>query len=997
MLRNMMPSATGEVGFSLGHRGPGAAEPPRTAPASWGRHGSGARGTTLDGFGGALGLTPPTSHSPRRRTRDDSDHRDRENSRDGRRTRRGEPPQHAMDMDDEMSNLVNRLRTVETTLRQHAQGLATNTQNVATIMQNMPILETTMNKEVEDRKELDERMRTGGERIADRISALDNQCNAKLLEIETMLHSLVASMNTVSAGVTAAAAEQQFRTRHNVEEQPLPQVHNLGTVDPRVAAPSDARTPSPWSQAQNESLIHGAAPQNGVQAPLFNIAGNMPTQPLAGPINGGENAGRGTPATGGHRGFGPGGPGGFGPNNGGPNGPSGFGPNGNHGAGGNGGGGGGGPGGYPGAGGGGGGPSGHSPSGPGNFRPGGNPGGGGGGGPGGPGGGGGWSNQHPRTGSTDNWHIDRKVPKNLLPWDGRWETYKCFRDMAEDHMVSCNPKWHWVIEQIEAEKTPLTLTKIANSNLIPGVSTTDLAHEIYSFLGTIIAASVHKKRVRLAGGEKGNGMEMWRRMYFDNAGGGELADLSGEKFFFNFPRCTNPQHLHDHLEEWLEMRYKHGSGIDDKHLRIMFLSTLPQALEDEISMKHDLGNRLSDAVDYVQARTNRSREREMVDRLAKGRKAALGVNALTPGPTISSENIPAPDIVNQLIHALNNGTRKPERGRPTGRSTPNRSRTPSPRGGGQKKVGKPDPKSGTCWYCQKPGHTKQQCPDYLAWCEKNGKNPLGTRNNKPSDKPRVAALHTDSDTESENSVNEGASQINMFACLANKQHEKPPVAVKNSFDVFKDFDNDEGDDEEAVLAHLGSFAHFVEVKSKKRSQKQRKRERANLKLPAGMSTDYKHALKVMANLKATIPISNDEEYALVDSSSAVHGNNASKHFKHVPVTPSNKKLNCTTADGSQMSGSGGYQSVVFETDEGHTCAVDFDDLPVAMPILAVKLLTKKGHNVEFDDDLGGGCITHKKTGQKTKIIEMDGVYFLRMRKIRPGEPTRPFGRPGKSS
>ena len=94
-------------------------------------------------------------------------------------------------------------------------------------------------------------------------------------------------------------------------------------------------------------------------------------------------------------------------------------------------------------------------------------------------------------------------------------------------MVSCNPRWHYVIQAIEAEKTPLTLAKIVSSNLIPGVNMHDLTCEMFSFLGTIISATVHKKRLRLAGGEKGNGMEMWRRLYFDNAGGGEMADLSG--------------------------------------------------------------------------------------------------------------------------------------------------------------------------------------------------------------------------------------------------------------------------------------------------------------------------------------------------------------------------------------------------------------------------------------------------------------------------------------
>ena len=61
----------------------------------------------------------------------------------------------------------------------------------------------------------------------------------------------------------------------------------------------------------------------------------------------------------------------------------------------------------------------------------------------------------------------------------------------------------------------------------------------------------------------------------------------------------------------------------------MFLSTLPSNLEDEIAMKYDLGPTLADAIEFVQARTNRSRERELVERLAKDRRAGITVNAVT--------------------------------------------------------------------------------------------------------------------------------------------------------------------------------------------------------------------------------------------------------------------------------------------------------------------------------------------------------------------------------
>ena len=207
MLRNVMPTGIDGT-FNLGHRGPGAAEPSRTTPL-WGRHGSGARLRPTDAYGGSMGLTPPSSTSPRRRLRDEEDQRERDESRDGRRTRRGEV-QHAMDMDDEVAKLMNRIVTAETTLRQQAHAVASNTQRIVN-------LETALAKEVEDRKELDERMRKGGETISERIASIENSYGAKLVEIETMVHNVVAGMQTVNAGVQGM--QEQFRTRHPASMQ----------------------------------------------------------------------------------------------------------------------------------------------------------------------------------------------------------------------------------------------------------------------------------------------------------------------------------------------------------------------------------------------------------------------------------------------------------------------------------------------------------------------------------------------------------------------------------------------------------------------------------------------------------------------------------------------------------------------------------------------------------------------------------------------------------
>ena len=49
---------------------------------------------------------------------------------------------------------------------------------------------------------------------------------------------------------------------------------------------------------------------------------------------------------------------------------------------------------------------------------------------------------------------------------------------------------------------------IGNNVMMPGVNLILVATELYAFLGTTIGASIHKKRLRLAGGERGNGFEL---------------------------------------------------------------------------------------------------------------------------------------------------------------------------------------------------------------------------------------------------------------------------------------------------------------------------------------------------------------------------------------------------------------------------------------------------------------------------------------------------------
>ena len=133
-------------GFPIagGHRGLGAATPPRTAPGGFGRHGSGARGATSTGFGGPLGITPTASLSPRRQREEDGDGgsgrgHDRERDRDGSRPRRNSSA--AAHPQDDMESVLLRLNHIDGMLRKHGQAIAAHGHDISVLHEQTSILD----------------------------------------------------------------------------------------------------------------------------------------------------------------------------------------------------------------------------------------------------------------------------------------------------------------------------------------------------------------------------------------------------------------------------------------------------------------------------------------------------------------------------------------------------------------------------------------------------------------------------------------------------------------------------------------------------------------------------------------------------------------------------------------------------------------------------------------------------------------------------------------
>ena len=82
------------------------------------------------------------------------------------------------------------------------------------------------------------------------------------------------------------------------------------------------------------------------------------------------------------------------------------------------------------------------------------------------------ASQAPRTNGNSNnedFKIDRKVPKTLVPFDGSSVNYRNWHSRITDHLIGCNPAWSNLLTTIEAEQQPILFSRLRSG--IPGIHT----------------------------------------------------------------------------------------------------------------------------------------------------------------------------------------------------------------------------------------------------------------------------------------------------------------------------------------------------------------------------------------------------------------------------------------------------------------------------------------------------------------------------------------------
>ena len=136
---------------------------------------------------------------------------------------------------------------------------------------------------------------------------------------------------------------------------------------------------------------------------------------------------------------------------------------------------------------------------------------------------------------------------------------------------------------------------------------------------------------------------MWRRLYKEFKGTGELIESSGRKLLQQYPKCKDMNSLSAHLDGWLELVEDYGRTLVaycPDQTRTMLIEILPDGLEDELD--HPMNAHILthvQIIEWCKARTTKSRNKA----LAAQKLKQVVPGKLNPLVTPSGSTEPVPE------------------------------------------------------------------------------------------------------------------------------------------------------------------------------------------------------------------------------------------------------------------------------------------------------------------------------------------------------------------
>ena len=627
----------------------------------------------------------------------------------------------------------------------------------------------------------------------------------------------------------------------------------------------------------------------------------------------------------------------------------------------------------------------------------------------------------------------RKENKMLFTFTQDAKDYKLWRNRIVDHMCRSTHQWRKVLDYVQKGKTPITEAWLRTDH-VNGINAWDLAVMFESFVIDWLPKSMYTRRAQIAGGEFGNGFELWRRLYNEYQGGSDAVEFGGIRRLQEFPKCENIAKLSEHIDDWLDVLADYGTELSScpKLLRNMLLGILPKSIEQEILDKSHRPEfkTYEGIIKFCRQRVIQSRTRELSEFARKPSAHIKGLIADSEAPEPPSPQ----QMLTQILAALqtNNGIAPPppEALVAAVRPAPKR----KVQAGSRQDITKKFFFKG-CWHCAADDHSRGSCEKFLKELQKanpgvterklmklpaNYKGAYEIAREKAGLKPRnkrVAALEdedfdSDSDFENENQLPAhlcglGMERSSHTIYLGGNPDPTPLVASTMSApptppsfhhpNKFAPLDSEDAINDMADELN-NNFAHVVRRQKSKTSKPTIVPKKIDVldSVTVRSENDLDKLLKKHPYLAAipknqkirkllrSMPVElicgPDETLCLMDSGSTINAAWIEKHFpgyaKMVqPTAASAAGDYATTAGGQKLYNKG--RCVVKATVDGQPLDVAFKDMETELPILSIRKMCRKGNDVRFREF--GGTIKNHSTGKILKFYVHHGVYFIKLK------------------
>ena len=309
--------------------------------------------------------------------------------------------------------------------------------------------------------------------------------------------------------------------------------------------------------------------------------------------------------------------------------------------------------------------------------------------------------------------VCRKKNDALKKSGGNIGEYAMWRDRILDHLCRTNRHWRHILETLQICAEPITRSWLMTQSHA-GFSGWEIAEILEAFLVEWLSDGLYRRRTQLCGGEKGNGLEMWRWLYHEYQGGSEAVMLGGARRLQEWPRCNKLDSLSAHLDDWVECLQTYCSELlhAPGTLRSMLLGVIPTEYEDELLSRPNIKT-WQEIIQWCKTRTVYKRQKLLAE---QARKPGGRINQLShlevehdgvqdsegePAATASADDEP-PAWFHEFVNKLQN--------RPGGRAT----------GKGTGKGGDNKGKEGKstrftfkgCWHCGDLKHSRNKCPAF---------------------------------------------------------------------------------------------------------------------------------------------------------------------------------------------------------------------------------------------------------------------------------------------